>query len=152
MPAKVKKVTAQKDYPQFGILRGEEHYFWQLFTNGRGYPQRSKTAPRPSQLESSEYLIQYYSLREEAEDLSGGAEPEDIESLISSVEQLQSETQDKLSNMPDGLRNGDTGVLLQERVDELEEWLAALRDIEQQVDESEPDPAAQRAALLQETL
>ena len=31
MPARVKEVVARKDYPNFGITRGQKHWSWTLF-------------------------------------------------------------------------------------------------------------------------
>jgi len=62
---KVHKVKARKDYPQFGIKKGDEHYTWSVMygpRNSRTF--RQLTPPKPSQLTSSEFLIEYYSMEQ----------------------------------------------------------------------------------------
>jgi hypothetical protein len=47
---KVTKVRAAKDYPDKGIKKGEECYVWRIKLARGGMDCRSKTYPRPSQL------------------------------------------------------------------------------------------------------
>lgn len=49
-----------------------------------------------------------------------------IETLHDNVEQFRDECEESLSNMPEGLQEGDTGQLLQERIDECENWLSEM--------------------------
>jgi len=115
--AKVKQVKAGKDYPQFGIKKGEMHYTWELF---RQPVQRSKTPPRRSQLTGSSFLSQFYDLVDVT--LPAAAGKDDLESLAESERELASEAQEAFDNMPEGLQQGDTGQKLENRVSELEAW------------------------------
>lgn len=56
-----------------------------------------------------------------------------IDDLVSTLEEIRDDLEGKLDNMPDGLRDGDTGNLLADRIDNLE---SAISDLES-IDESE---------------
>lgn len=58
-----------------------------------------------------------------------------VDELTSIIDDLQ----DRLDNMPEGLRDGDTGVLLQERIDYLEEAITELEDIDFEEPDDEDD-------------
>ena len=111
---------ARKDNPV--AKKGESYDWWAVMVSGRGGPKHySKTPPRPSQLTQSEFLGSLYGLQERIEDLEAndglGATVEEIASELRDLGQEQS---DKKDNMPDGLQEGATGELLQERADACE--------------------------------
>lgn len=114
------------------IHKGESYWTW-AFMNG---PQMySKTAPRPSQLTRSEFMSTYYGIMEEVEDWEPESQDEDaLEEFISIItgelEELRDETQDRLDNMPEGLQDGDTGQLLQERIDECDSLISDFEAID----------------------
>lgn len=56
-----------------------------------------------------------------------------IDDLVSDLEEIRSDLEEKLDNMPDGLRDGDVGCLLADRIDNLN---SAISDLES-IDESE---------------
>jgi hypothetical protein len=56
---------------------------------------------------------------------------------VSEVTNLRDETQSKLDNMPEGLQQGDTGQLLQERIEALDEVISNLEGVD--VSFEEPD-------------
>lgn len=58
------------------------------------------------------------------------------DSIISDLEEIRDDLQDRLDNMPEGLQQGDTGQLLQDRIDQLE---AAISDLESIDFEDEED-------------
>jgi len=127
---------ARKDYPQYGIRKGESYYWWKF----RYGPKRfSKTPPRQSQLTQSDFLSRVYGVQEDLEDLSASNFDEDLEeardNAVSELEDLQSETQDKHDNMPDSLQEAETGQLLQDRADTLESMISDLQGVECEVDE-----------------
>jgi hypothetical protein len=141
--AKVNHVkSARKDYPEAGIKKGESYYWWEFRFGGT---HRSKTPPKPSQLTQSEFLSTLYSAKErmEAIDTSNYETVSDLESEIeeirSDLEQLKDDTQEKLDNMPEGLQQGDTGQLLQERIDNLDGLISELEGIDFQEPDSEED-------------
>lgn len=124
---KVHTQVARKDYPEIGVKAGETYYKWgqRIMMGGRwrGVTRKSKTYPKRQQLTQSEFLAAAWDL----EDAIGEAtEPGDLESIISDIESLGQEQEDKLQNMPEGLQAGPTGELLQERIDGCAEWASAL--------------------------
>lgn len=55
-----------------------------------------------------------------------GVTQESVDSIKGDLEELRDETQEKFDNMPDGLQEGDTGMLLQERIEMLESVIDEL--------------------------
>lgn len=64
---------------------------------------------------------------------------EAVEAIISDLEDVKSDLEDRLDNMPDGLREGDTGCLLQDRIDSLDSAISDLENIDCEQDEDESD-------------
>ena len=135
---------AQKNHPG-GIKKGDSYYWWAFMQGGRGGPKHySKTQPRMSQLTQSEFMGQVYSFAEALEDLSK-SEPSAVsserDSIADDIEALGQEQEDKKSNMPDGLQEGDTGQLLEGRASSCQEWAEELRgvDVPDEKDEGESD-------------
>lgn len=122
---RVHHITAAKDYPRFGIKKGDKHYKWKIKQTYGGIEYRSLTYPRRSQLTSSEYLSQQYDFEDAIQEAS---DPEEFRSIASDVENLGSEQEEKLNNMPEGLQQGHTGELLEERRQACEDWASAIND------------------------
>lgn len=138
---------SRKDYPAFGIKKGDSYYYWSLMTGPRSSrTYKSLTRPKPSQLTISAFLSTLYGIQERIEEVKF-TELEDlksfVEEILGDIESLKDETQSSLDNMPEGLQQGDTGQLLQERIDGLENWQSELEgvDLEFEFDEEEPDEA-----------
>lgn len=132
--------SARKDNPV--AKKGESYYWWAFMQGGRGGPKRySKTPPRRSQLTQSDFYSQLYDLEDSVGDLKPGDYDKvedlqaDLDGIKEQIESLGSEQADKLSNMPDGLQQGDSGQLLQERADACE----ALAQEFDGLDYSEPE-------------
>lgn len=122
---------AMKDNPV--AKKGESYYWWAFMVGGRGGPKHySKTAPKPSQLTQSEFLSQVYGVDERLQALSGTAEEvqSEIDDIKSELESLADEQEEKLSNMPDGLQQSETGELLQSRADSVREMVSELEAID----------------------
>lgn len=107
--------------------------YWKLSFRFGGTQIRAIEHPfKPSECTQSEFMGTLLGITETYnEELEG--EYEDIESLEATkdalygeVETLRDETQDKLDNMPEGLQSGDTGQLLQDRIDALDNVLSDL--------------------------
>ena len=145
--AKVEYRTARKDYP--GIKKGEKYYYVCIKTGPRSSRElRSKTPFRRSQLTSSEFLSQAYELSDSVSSLTTRDE---IESLVSDFEQLRDEQQEKLDNMPEGLQQGATGELIQERIDQCESIISELEDVVSSLDDdASPDDVAEALAGVSE--
>lgn len=132
---------------------GESYYWWKFRYGGKHY---SKTPPRPSQLTQSEYYGIIRATCEALEDYK----PEQTTTIVEArstleaaaafireqaeqVQQAGEECQDKLDNMPEGLQEGDTGQLLQERIEACD---SAYTDMDNVADELESeDPEQWRA-------
>lgn len=123
--------SARKDYPSFGIKKGDGYYMWS-FRFGPTY--KSLIAPRRSQLTRSGFLSSLYDLEDEINAASGIDEGQ-VEDWKSTLESMKEECESSLENMPDGLReSSSSGELLQERIDGLESWIADLENIDFDID------------------
>jgi predicted RNase H-like nuclease (RuvC/YqgF family) len=107
---------ARKDIPGTDIKAGEPYYWWKFKNSTK---RCSKTRPKPSQLTQSAFkstVLEWMErLTPDFDDLES-----ELDQLKSDVEDLKATTEESLENMPDGLKEGDTGQLLQERIDTLE--------------------------------
>lgn len=147
---------ARKANKEAGIKVGDEYWRWSRPSGGRFVTSYFKTAPRPSQVTSSDFLSSAYALGEQCEDIivnlrltgkcSYNAPDElvgDVDSLVSEIRGLGEEQSDKKSNMPDSLQDSDTGQLLEERAEACEtcasELESAISEIEA-IDVLESDP------------
>lgn len=114
---KVKQVVAAKDYPSYGIKKGEKHYYWKAKTGPRSSrTYRQTKPPTRSQLTQSAFYQAVYSLFDDSKPEC----PADLRAMAESLREIGQEEQDKLSNMPDNLQESDTGQMLQERADACE--------------------------------
>jgi hypothetical protein len=52
------------------------------------------------------------------------------DSIVSDLESIRDDLQDRLDNMPEGFQQGETGQLLQERIDCLDSAISDLEDID----------------------
>lgn len=119
---RVHRRKAAKDYPDKGISKGEMYYQWSIKLSRGGIVCRSKDYPRPSQLNLG-FAGQIGDL---ALDLEAATSPEDMHGIAETVRELGEEQREKFDNMPEGLQQGDTGQLLEERADQCEEWANAI--------------------------
>ena len=135
MPRVTKVKSARKDYPP-NIKKGDTYYWWKF----RRMPkQRSLTRPKPWQLTTSPFLQWLYRFEHDLEldtssldGLKGS-----VQDMIEEIETARDEVQESYENMPEQLRDtSDSGMLLEERLDALNEWLDNLQEI---VDIDEPD-------------
>lgn len=85
---------------------------------------------------SSEFVR---SVGEIAEDWSDNYSLEEgtAESIANDLEEIRDQQQDSLDNMPENLQEGDTGVMLQERIEMLDSVIDELNDISWEDCESE---------------
>lgn len=114
--------AARKDNPV--AKKGEPYWWWKPMIGGRGAAKRfSKTQPTRSQLTNSEFLSAFYAICESID------AAEDVDGLRSCAEELRTlgeEQQEKFDNMPDGLQQGDTGQMLEERATGCDSWADAI--------------------------
>lgn len=130
--------------------KGDTYFAWGMMIGGRGVQRKSLTRPTRSQLTNSDFLGQIYDLEDNA-DFSGES-PEDLQAvrddLVSSLESLADEQDDKYSNMPDGLQQGDTGQLIEARAESCRNIASEFEGID--LDYEEPDEDELREELKEE--
>lgn len=82
------------------------------------------------------------------------ASEEGRDSIVSDLEDIKSDLEYKLDNMPDGLRDGDTGCLLQDRIDCIDSDISELENIDcdQEEDESDEDYQERLTQEIEEAL
>lgn len=137
---KVEHRKARKDYPDAGIKAGDMYYYTSMKTGPRSSRElRSKSPFKRWQLTTSEYLSTWWQLEDRINEFDGDFS--DLESIIEELEQLRDETQEKFDNMPEGLQQGDSGQLLEERVSELEDVISTLQAIEDPAYENDEEDA-----------
>lgn len=125
--AKVEHRKARKDYPQNGIAKGEMYYYTKIKTGPRSSRElRSKTPFRRSQLTSSEFLSQVYDIEDR---LAVVSDLEDAQDIAADLEALASETREKFEAMPEGLQQGDTGQMIEQRAGACDTAAEAIRDV-----------------------
>lgn len=118
------------------VTKGTTYYAWS-FNFGPSFI--SLTKPRRSQLTQSEFLGTIYDIEDRIAELSCSNESElqsERDEIVSELESLRDETQEKFDNMPDGLQQGDTGQLLEERVQQVEDAIDEFENLD--LDYSEP--------------
>jgi hypothetical protein len=143
---------AQKDYPEFGIKKGDSYWHW-AFAFGPKY--KSKTQPTRSQLTRSSFLSTLYSIEDGISNAFKECTTSDdlessMEQLISDIEELKDETQNSLDNMPSQLQDADSGQLLQERIEALESWISDLQSIDLSIEDDLSDE--EKANRIQEII
>lgn len=129
--------SARKADPSNDIEVGDSYYYWTFRYGGK---RKSKTPPSRSQLTQSSFLQQLYDLQDKqwnSEDLES-----EIQEFIQSLEELKDECEISLDNIPEQLREAPAGETLQERIDNLEDWISELESIETEIDEEELKQAA----------
>lgn len=78
---------------------------------------------------TSEYVSKVGEIKYRWQDMYGVSESS-VEEMVSQLEEIRNELDDKLSNMPDSLKDSPTGVLLEERIEQIEETTSRLEDID----------------------
>lgn len=115
--------------------KGESYYWWKNRMPGQaaGVKRYSKEAPKPSQTCGNPFYSSIYAIQEDM-DAWTAESMNDLQSLrddcVGQIQELLDETQEKHDNMPDGLQQGPSGELLQERVDALQQWIDALEGVD----------------------
>lgn len=152
--------SARKDYPDHGIKKGESYYWWSFRSPRGGGSGRyfSKTPPKASQLTRSEFKSTLCSIEESLHGLAATGYEDvsslqtDLDNIKDELESLKSDTEDKLNNMPEGLQQGDTGQLLQTRIDELDTLIGEFDGVdfeEPEEDATKPQKGETKKAALQ---
>lgn len=138
---------ARKDNKANGIRKGDQYWKWSRKSGGRFVTTYFKTKPTRSQTTSSEFYSEAYALEDTLsaliDTLRGDKSAEiysvpddvvgDIDSLVNEVRSLGEAQEEKRSNMPEGLQDGDTGSLLEERANNCETLSGDLESASQEI-------------------
>ena len=133
--AKVVEVKkSQKDYPEFGIKKGDTHYRWMLRTGPRSSQFfRSITYPKPSQLTTSVFLKPVYTITESLEAIDNTITYNDlvtkIRNFVEEIRNLGREQEEKFDNLPPQIQNCEQGALLCRRLEFCNKWADSLEKI-----------------------
>lgn len=137
--ARVVQRKARKDYPDQGIKKGDLYYYVSMKTGPRSSGvMRSLTPFKPSQLTNSEFRSVWLQQIERVDtgDLTG----DDIREMAEALREIGNEAQERFDAMPEGLQQGDTGQMLEERVSACETAADALDEQASEMDDlEEPD-------------
>lgn len=145
---------ARKDNPARGIKKGQE-YWWAGYRLGRSSFKRYwAKPPRPSQVTASDFLANAWGIQEEMQDAQP-ADQAELETLrddwAERIREIADECQEKFDNMPDGLQQGDTGQLLESRVESMESWADEVEGVDVDWEAAEPDEDATEEDLGENT-
>lgn len=123
--ARVQERKAAKDYPGNGIAKGDTYFYVKIKTGPYSSRTiRSLTRPKRWELTTSEFYSQLWPIEDEGFDQI--SEPSDLRDVAEQLRELGNEQQEKFDNMPDGLQQGDTGAMIEERAQQCEEWADAI--------------------------
>lgn len=137
MPRVIKVVKSRKEckdsFTGEVIPVGSPYYWWQFMRSPKSI---SVKPPTKRQLTRSGFQLSMYDIEDAIEALTASESiEEDVQAIIDSIQDLKSEVEDSLSNMPEQLQEADTGQLLQERIEALENWANELEGVDKGVDE-----------------
>jgi hypothetical protein len=128
---------ARRDYPDHGIKKGEPYYWWAFRFGGK---HMSKEPPRRSQTTQSAFYGTLWDIEDDLSALPADDGLKDaLDDIASRLRELGEECQSSLDNMPEGLQQGDTGQLLQERIDGCESAADELENIDCDVESKGDD-------------
>lgn len=130
MPRVTHVKKARKDNP--AVKAGESYYWWKFNFGPMRY---SATPPKQSQLTQSPFLGEYYSIQEDLEEgcanaITGADLTSTVEEVCGRITELRDETEGNFENIPENFQEGDTGTMLQERIDGLEQWQNDLETVD----------------------
>jgi len=123
MPKVVYVKKARKDNP--AAKAGEPYYWWKFNFGPKMY---SATRPKRSQLTRSDFLATLWAIED---NIPFELTEDDADVLTGELEELLDECQNSLDNMPEQLQDSsDSGMVLQEHIDGLEDWIASIQSID----------------------
>jgi hypothetical protein len=140
--ATLKRQKARKGYECSkckALIKKGEHYFRFKLTRFSSVQMRcSLHRPTRQEMTTSDFWSQVYDLEDSISNLSAEemeSARDAIDPILSDIETLRDEQEEKLYNMPDQLQDSDTGQLLQERYDGMQEWYDELDGVDTDIDE-----------------
>lgn len=137
---KLDRTQPENKQDKIFIKKGESYWHWTFMG---GITHISKERPKQSQLTQSEFLSSVYQIEEAMQEASSITEDE-VQEWISELESILDEVQDRLSSMPEQLQeSSSSGQLLQERIDNLEQWIESLQSVDfNEINEEEAEADA----------
>ncbi len=138
--AKVNRVNKSRKEKVCGrckqIIPVGSPYLYVDFYSGRTAVRCTNCGFKPSETTENPYLQRVYEIREDYEEKLNNCTGEDLESikedLISDLESLRDEVQERYDNIPEQLQDGDAGQLLQDRIDSVESAMSDIEGVEVQ--------------------
>ena len=124
--------TAAKDYPEYGIKKGQVYYEWKFY---RSRPIKSATYPKESQLTADEDMAEAMRVFEALE-AGRDYDSDDLVSMIETIEQCRDNLDSRLEEMPESLRDSSP---LAERRDQMEETLNSLESLRDELESAEDE-------------
>jgi hypothetical protein len=118
---------ARHDYPDIEVKQGEPYYWWKFKNSVK---QRSKERPKNSQLTRSAWDGAVSDLHDSIGAWDGKDAASFVDELKSTIEDMGSQAQESLDNMPEALQEGPTGELLRERVENAENAVSELDSVD----------------------
>ncbi len=146
---------ARKNNPRAGVKAGESYYWWanRMPGSASGVKRFSKTRPEPWQLlppgsfgstvGELEHRLGQLSLDEaatgddatdDAKEACADSLKSEVAEIVGEIRSLGEEQTEKRDNMPEGLQQGDTGQLLEDRAQAMEDWADELEQIDIEAD------------------
>ena len=133
MPRVIHVKKARKDYPTYGIKRGDSYYWWKFPYRPRIMSHKS---PSRSQLTQSAFYQAMYDAEDALEvAINNFREDHNVEMLAgaceeaaSTVEEQRDECEEKRDNMPEQLQDSGSGEILQNRYEECDTIANSLND------------------------
>ena len=139
--AKVHHRKARKDYPDAGIKKGDMYYTASVKTGPRSSKTIRQLEPiKRWQLTTSSFLSALWQWEDRIEKFD---DQSDLEDLISEIRELGEEQYQNYENMPEGLQQGDTGMMLEERSSACEEAANELEEIQHEWSDAETEATEQ---------
>jgi hypothetical protein len=125
---KVNKSIPNPEGDTLVVKKGESYYKWKFRYGG---VHISKEHPKPSQLTNNPFFQTIYGIQERMKILTpDDSLPQSIEDILSEVETLKDECQERLDSMPEQLQtSSEAGNILSERISGLDDFYNELNDI-----------------------
>ena len=126
---------ARKDYPEHEIKKGEPYYWWKFNFSKVRHFSKVHLHPTRVQLTNPGFLQAVYVIEDRICELQFACTwysiEGDIEDIISEIESLKDECEERLNNIPEALQElSSSGQMLQERIEGLENWVSELEGID----------------------
>lgn len=133
---------ARKDHPP-DIKKGDTYYYWTFY--GMTQPIKSKKYPKPWELTKSPYLSQLLQSQNGWQSIVSSATGLDdlselVDDIKGEIDDLRGDCEASLESMPEHLQDtSDSGILLSDRINVLEEFESELDTVGGAIDSAKGD-------------